>query len=147
MSTMEPPLNGYSENLSHPHTLSLAATLNNNESPSPIKPSNIEEVMSTFVPEGEPMGRFPAIFDESVIGFAGDIRPARQGVKEMLEVVSILKDIHIPCCAIAEAALIYFGAARLMDVSTPYLRGKIEIWLTDDSFRSGTYVFQWICSS
>lgn len=115
MSTMEPPLNGYSENLSHPHTLSLAATLNNNESPSRIKPSNIEEVMSTFVPEGEPMGRFPAIFDESVIGFAGDIRLARQGVKEMLEVVSILKDIHIPCCAIAEAALIYFGAARLMD--------------------------------
>lgn len=86
--------------------------------------------MRMSITEGGPVRDMPAIFDESVIGFPSDIRPGRQGVKEMLEVISILKDTEVPCCAIAEAALIYFGAARLMDVNISYRWENIGIWLT-----------------
>ncbi|CAD6569953.1 MAG: hypothetical protein ASARMPRED_003330 [Alectoria sarmentosa] len=69
----------------------------------------------SLIPEGEYVRKMPACFDESVIGFPSDIRPSRHGVKEMLEVISILEDASIPCCVVAEAALIYFGAGRMMD--------------------------------
>ncbi|KAF6225244.1 hypothetical protein HO133_010441 [Letharia lupina] len=38
-----------------------------------------------LIPEGEPFGELAPVLDESVIGFPSDIRPARPGVKEMLE--------------------------------------------------------------
>lgn len=44
-----------------------------------------------LIPEGEPFGELAPVLDESVIGFPSDIRPARPGVKEMLEVTSIRK--------------------------------------------------------
>ena len=96
----------------------------------------------SLIPEGEYVRKVPGCFDESVIGFPSDIRPSGQGVKEMLEVISILEDASIPCCVVAEAALIYFGAGRMMDVSILDSWAMFGIWLTNDPSRSGTYVFQ-----
>lgn len=37
----------------------------------------------------------------------------------MLEVTKLLNEACIPCCMVGEAALIYYGAGRLMDVRLP----------------------------
>lgn len=60
----------------------------------------------------------------------------------MLEVISFIQDTDIPCGAIAEAALVYLGAARLMGVGTHHCLAKKGVWLTDDPSRSGSYVSQ-----
>lgn len=76
-----------------------------------------EEIMREFLePEGG-FGELSPSTDESVIGFLDDKQPRRSGVQEMLEVTKLLNEADIPCCMVAEAALIYYGAGRMMDVS------------------------------
>lgn len=76
-----------------------------------------EEVWAALtIPEGDPVPEMSPAFDESVIGFPEDIQPKKKGVAEILEVVSLLGEAKIPCCVVAEAALIYYGAARTMRV-------------------------------
>jgi hypothetical protein len=54
--------------------------------------------------------------DESVQGYPTDEAPKRNGVKEIKEVVDILSEANIPCCMVAESALIYYGTTRIMHV-------------------------------
>lgn len=51
--------------------------------------------------------------DPLVIGDWGDKRPTRE---QILAVVSILKDAGISCCFVQEFGLIYYGAARVLNV-------------------------------
>ena len=44
---------------------------------------------------------------------AGDEEASEHGVPEILEVVAILKEAGIPCCAVCNCALIYYGAKRI----------------------------------
>jgi hypothetical protein len=54
--------------------------------------------------------------DESVQGYPSDEAPKRNGVEEIKEVVDILSAAKIPCCVVAENALIYYGTTRIMHV-------------------------------
>jgi hypothetical protein len=56
-------------------------------------------------------------FDESVVGFPEDRHLTRSGIVEILAVIHLLETAGIPCCAVAESALIYYGTGRLRNVS------------------------------
>ena len=56
------------------------------------------------------------ISDESVQGYAADRQPAQGGVKDILKVVKMLEDAGLPCCMVAEPALIYYGTGRVKSV-------------------------------
>jgi hypothetical protein len=51
-------------------------------------------------------------------GSPGDEYPD-PGNGEVLEVITALQEAEIPCCIVGTAALIYFGAGRVTDVSFP----------------------------
>ncbi len=53
------------------------------------------------------------INDECVAGFPDDLSPVHEDV---VRIVAILEDAGIPCCFIAEYALIYYGAGRVQNV-------------------------------
>ncbi|OAL44274.1 hypothetical protein IQ07DRAFT_522236 [Pyrenochaeta sp. DS3sAY3a] len=52
--------------------------------------------------------------DESVQGYLNDNTPPSNGVREIRDVVQILEGASIPCCMVAEPALIYYGTGRVM---------------------------------
>ncbi|KAI9837595.1 MAG: hypothetical protein M1819_007246 [Sarea resinae] len=54
-----------------------------------------------------------AFSDESVQGYMTDEEPKLGGVSEIKEAVDILQAAEIPCCLVAESALIYYGAHRI----------------------------------
>lgn len=54
--------------------------------------------------------------DESVQGYPMDESPKQNGIKEIKEVVDVLSEASIRCCMVAENALIYYGATRIMHV-------------------------------
>lgn len=56
--------------------------------------------------------------DVSVQGYPNDRTPQHNGVSEILGVVQILEGAGIPCCMVAEPALIYYGTGRVMVAST-----------------------------
>lgn len=56
--------------------------------------------------------------DESVQGYTNDKTPYSNGVGEIRDAVQILEGAGIPCCMVAEPALIYYGTGRIMTVST-----------------------------
>ena len=56
------------------------------------------------------------VSDESVRGYPTDLPPKRNGAGEIKEVVDIITAADIPCCLVAEPALIYYGAGRVMHV-------------------------------
>jgi hypothetical protein len=58
--------------------------------------------------------------DESVQGYLTDETPRRNGVGAIKEVVDILHRAGIPCCLVAQPALIYYGTGRVMHVSCLY---------------------------
>jgi hypothetical protein len=64
-------------------------------------------------PPANPSGFISPLNDESVQGYATDQQPVSDGVEEMVQVVKILEDAAVPCCMVAEAALIYYGAGRV----------------------------------
>lgn len=53
---------------------------------------------------------------ESVAGLGDDREPKEDGVEEILELTRLLEAERIPCCLVAESALIYYGARRLQNV-------------------------------
>ncbi len=59
---------------------------------------------------------FCPISDESVQGYATDQRPVQSGVKDILKVIRMLEDAGVPCCMVAEPALIYYGTGRVKTV-------------------------------
>lgn len=78
--------------------------------------------------------------DEPVQGYLNDNTPLANGVQEIRDVVQILEGASIPCCMVAEPALIYYGTGRVMVVSTNHdFR-----WLETDicTHRSGLCVSQ-----
>jgi hypothetical protein len=58
----------------------------------------------------------PPLSDESVRGYGPDRQPVQVGVKDMLKVVKILEEAAVPCCMVAEVALIYYGTGRVKTV-------------------------------
>ena len=58
--------------------------------------------------------------DESVQGYLNDNTPCANGVREICDVVQILEGAGIPCCMVAEPALIYYGTGRVMVASTTF---------------------------
>ncbi len=60
---------------------------------------------------------FKSLIDESVLGYSTDRASRGNGAKEIAQAVGFLAQARIPCCMVAEAALIYYGAARLRTVS------------------------------
>jgi hypothetical protein len=58
--------------------------------------------------------------DESVDGYRTDSTPQQNGVNEIRDVVHILKSASIPCCMVAEPALIYYGTGRVMMASLTF---------------------------
>lgn len=82
---------------------------------SPPKLSH-EEIMKEFLVPVGGHGEISPMTDESGIGFRDDKQPIGRGVQEMLEITKLLNEADIPCCMVGEAALIYYGAGRLMDV-------------------------------
>ncbi|KAE9373017.1 hypothetical protein N431DRAFT_337881 [Stipitochalara longipes BDJ] len=47
------------------------------------------------------------------MGFLDDKEPSRAGVDEIVAVIAILERQNIPCCVVAESALIYYGTGRM----------------------------------
>ena len=89
--------------------------------PGPLSMSFEEQLNLFELLEGVPKPKPSPAFDESVNGFPGDIQPLKDGVYEMLEVMSLLNGVGIPCCAVAEPALCYYGAERCIDVRSSVL--------------------------
>lgn len=85
--------------------------------PQPADISIEEALKEMLVPEGDMDKEFSPLTDESVVGFFDDKQPLRHGVQEMHEVTKLLSEADISCCMVTEAALIYYGAGRLMNVS------------------------------
>nr|POE94575.1 hypothetical protein CFP56_16814 [Quercus suber] len=63
-------------------------------------------------------------FDVSVEGFDDDEQPDSGGADLMAVVVRILQEATIGCCFANEAALIYYGAHRMMLAGIPLLDRK-----------------------
>ena len=83
---------------------------------------SFEEQLKLFeLPDEAPKPKPSPAFDESVNGLSGDIQPLKGGLYEMLELVSLLNGVGIPCCAVAEPALCYYGAERCIDVRSSVL--------------------------
>jgi len=59
--------------------------------------------------------------DVSVDGYRTDSTPQENGVNEIRDVVQILESAGIPCCMVAEPALIYYGTGRIMMASLTVL--------------------------
>lgn len=55
--------------------------------------------------------------DYSVYGYPNDETPLCSGIKDILKVVNIVEESNIPCCMVAEPALNYYGADRIIFVS------------------------------
>nr|POF17012.1 hypothetical protein CFP56_57828 [Quercus suber] len=74
--------------------------------------------LDTVASEGTDRKSFisPA-FDVSVQGFDDDEQPESSGADLMTVVVRVLQEAAIKCCFASEAALIYYGAHRMMLVS------------------------------
>jgi hypothetical protein len=80
------------------------------------------QVPSTRKPS-EPAGPMPGLVKytipsdwwdhETVVGYPGDKGAENDGVKEILEVVSLLEEAGIPCCITDVVALQYYGASRV----------------------------------
>lgn len=70
-----------------------------------------------------------------MIGSRDDRQPLRSGITEMLAVVHLLEDNQILCCAVAESALIYYGAGKQRNVSDSLYNiehrfyGKSQDWV------------------
>jgi hypothetical protein len=58
-------------------------------------------------------GWVPPLSNESVQGYPSDRYPHLDGVEEMVGVVKMLEAAGVPCCLVAEAALIYYGTGRM----------------------------------
>ena len=58
---------------------------------------------------------------ESVQGYPTDKIPGRDGISEIKEITDWLWDSGILCCLVGEAALIYYGARRVLHVHFPDL--------------------------
>lgn len=67
-------------------------------------------------PPKDPNAYISPLGDLSVQGYPTDEHPFNNGIKNMVEVVKILEDASVPCCMIAEPALIYYGTGRVMTV-------------------------------
>jgi hypothetical protein len=52
-------------------------------------------------------------------GYADDKLPEKRGVPAIASIIKMLEEAGIPCCAVNECALIYYGAKRIMVVSKP----------------------------
>ncbi|KAF1961479.1 hypothetical protein CC80DRAFT_437292 [Byssothecium circinans] len=52
--------------------------------------------------------------DESVQGYPNDRIPQHNGASEIRDVVRIPEGAGVPCCMVAEPALIYYGTGRVM---------------------------------
>ncbi len=82
------------------------------------------------------------INDEDVAGFPDDLSPVHEDV---VKIVTILEDAGIPCCFIAEYALIYYGAGRIPNVgahlSIPH-QAEQSIDMNFCLFRIESYVSQ-----
>ena len=62
-----------------------------------------------------------ALDDESVQSYFTDRQPLQGGVNDILKIVTMLEGAGIPCCLVAELALIYYGTGRIKTVSL-YIR-------------------------
>lgn len=56
---------------------------------------------------------------ESVHGYLTDITPKHNGASEIKEVTDCLRAAGIWCCLVGEAALMYYGARRVLHVQFP----------------------------
>jgi hypothetical protein len=79
-------------------------------------------------PVTDPDAFISTLGDVSVQGYPNDRTPQNSGVGEILGVVQILEGAGIPCCMVAEPALIYYGTGRVMVVST-----TVFYWIPADA--------------
>lgn len=101
--------------------------------PTDIQPAEVDtrepvvvitnEDMAAFRKEQATLAKDPNVLasvlsDKSVQGYSTDKYPECNGAGEIKEIVGIFRDAGIPCCLVAEAALIYYGARRVMHVSS-----------------------------
>ncbi|EEP79008.1 predicted protein [Uncinocarpus reesii 1704] len=66
-----------------------------------------------------PIPTMKSPIDGSVLGYAEDKPVHGNGVKEMAPIVELLENAGVSCCMVAEPALIYYGAGRVMTVFLP----------------------------
>jgi hypothetical protein len=71
------------------------------------------------------------IGDESVQGYATDQEPVQGGVKDILKVVRMLEGAGVPCCMVAEPALIYYGTGRVKTVCKQSFDSKAHTQMSD----------------
>jgi hypothetical protein len=78
--------------------------------------------------------------DESVNGYPTDRTPHQDGINEIRDVVQVLEGASIPCCMVAESALIYYGTGRIMLVCVTFLS---VYWIVNVRvYSNGLYAFQ-----
>jgi hypothetical protein len=71
------------------------------------------------------------VSDESVQGYPSDQQPLNEqplndGVEEILAVIKMLESAGVPCCMVAEPALIYYGTGRVKTVCSQNPSLKLE---------------------
>ena len=64
--------------------------------------------------------------DESVQGYASDKEPPHRGLREIGAAIRILEEVKIPCCMVAEPALLYYGTTRVMVVGVPLIDDAVS---------------------
>ena len=70
------------------------------------------------LPESKSSTTVSPMMAVSVRGYPTDKTPLRQGLDEIMTVIRVLEDVGIPCCMVAEPALLYYGTTRMMSVCT-----------------------------
>ncbi|KAI2029168.1 hypothetical protein LOZ16_006843 [Ophidiomyces ophidiicola] len=85
---------------------------------------------------------FSPLCDDSVQGYPTDKCPKGNGVAEIKEVVDILHAEKIPSCLVAESALIYYGAGRIMHSLTLIAIQDWHICLPTEQLEQATDLFR-----
>ena len=88
------------------------------------------EEMRLNAPRGSDVVVCP-VGDESLQGYATDQQPVQGGVKDILKVVRMLEDAGVPCCMVAEPALIYYGTGRVKTVCEQPFEFQAYIQISD----------------
>ncbi|WEW54695.1 hypothetical protein PRK78_000117 [Emydomyces testavorans] len=98
------------------------------DAPAPTQPTQpvviiTDEDMTAFRKEKPTLPKDSSAYvspfsDESTQGYPTDKYPKCNGVREIKEVVDILHTAKIPCSLVGESALIYYGAGRIMHLTT-----------------------------
>jgi hypothetical protein len=84
------------------------------------------------------------VLNMHMFGYQDDPLPDKNGVHEIGTIVKMLADADMPCCMVAEPALLYYGTTRVMKVGSG--SGILPGQILTSYFRTGTFACLRTCT-